>query len=143
MSTVPENPLAQVIIPVVAPILPAKPLLRLQLNPVLLVAVVAYVVVVVPLINWHTGSVPAEIVIAVGVPTVGVIVTVLITCEDGPLQPLAVTWIFTVPENPLAQVIIPVAASMFPAEPLLRLQLNPVLLVAVVTYVVVVVPLIN
>jgi hypothetical protein len=78
------------------------------------------------------GSVPAEIVIAVGVPTVGVIVTVLITCEDGPLQPFAVTWIFTVPENPLAQVIIPVVAPMFPAEPLLRLQLNPVLFVAVV-----------
>ena len=60
------------------------------------------------------------------------IVTVLITCEDGPLQPLAVTWIFTVPENPLAQVIIPVVALMLPAKPLLRLQLNPVLFVAVV-----------
>ena len=65
-------------------------------------------------------------------PTVGVTVTVLITCEDGPLQPLAVTWIFTVPEKPFVQVIIPEAAPMLPAEPLLRLQLNPVLLVAVV-----------
>ena len=65
-------------------------------------------------------------------PTVGVTVTVLITCADGPLQPLAVTWMSTVPENPLAQVITPVEALMLPAEPLLRLQLNPVLLVAVV-----------
>ena len=65
-------------------------------------------------------------------PTVGVTVTVLITCADGPLQPLAVTWIFTVPEKPFAQVITPVVAPMLPAEPLLRLQLNPVLLVAVV-----------
>jgi hypothetical protein len=78
------------------------------------------------------GSVLADTVIAVGVPTVGVIVTVLITWEDGPLQPLAITWIFTVPENPLAQVIIPVVAPMLPAEPLLRFQLNPVLFVAVV-----------
>ena len=67
-----------------------------------------------------------------GVPTVGVIVTVLITCEDGPLQPLAVTWIFVVPENPLAQVITPVAATIEPAKPLLKLQLYPVLFVAVV-----------
>jgi hypothetical protein len=87
---------------------------------------------VVPLVNWQVGSDPADIVIAVGVPTVGVIVTVRITCADGPLQPLAVTRIFTVPENPLAQVIIPVVAPMLPAEPLLRLQLNPVLFVAVV-----------
>ena len=89
------------------------------------------------------GSVPADTVIAVGVPTVGVTVTVLITCEDGPLQPLAVTWIFTVPENPLAQVIIPVVAPMLPAAGLLILQLNPVLFAAVVAYVVVVVPLVN
>jgi hypothetical protein len=78
------------------------------------------------------GSVPANTVIAVGVPTLGVTVTVRVTCEEGPLQPLAVTWIFTVPENPLAQVIIPVVAPMFPAKPLFRLQLNAVLLVAVV-----------
>jgi hypothetical protein len=67
-----------------------------------------------------------------GTPTVGVTVTVLITCEEGPLQPLAVTWIFTIPENPLAQVIIPVVAPMLPAKPLLKLQLNPVLFVDVV-----------
>ena len=87
---------------------------------------------VVPLVNWQVGWVPADTVIAVGVPTVGVTVTVLITCEDGPLQPLAVTWILTVPEKPFAQVIMPVVAPMLPAKPLLRLQLNPVLLVAVV-----------
>jgi hypothetical protein len=80
---------------------------------------------------------PWQIVVADGVgvvgnPTVGVIVTVLITCDDGPLQPLAVTWIFTVPENPLAQVMMPVVAPIEPAEPLLKLQLNPVLFVAVV-----------
>jgi hypothetical protein len=123
--------------------LPAAPLLRLQLNPVLFVAVVAYVVVVLPLVNWHEGSTPAETVIAVGVPTVGVTVTVLVTIADGPLQPLAVTCILTVPENPLVQVIIPVVAPITPAAPLLRLQLKPVLVVAVVAYVVVVLPLIN
>ena len=89
------------------------------------------------------GSDPADIEIGVGVPTVGVITTVRVTCEDGPLQPLAVTRIFTVPENPLAQVIIPVVAPILPAEGLLKSQLKPVLLVAVVEYVVVVVPLIN
>ena len=70
--------------------------------------------------------------IAVGVPTVGVITIVRITCADGPLHPLAVTLISTVPENPLAQVITPDMGSMLPAEPLLKLQLKPVLLVAVV-----------
>jgi hypothetical protein len=71
-------------------------------------------------------------VIAVGVPTVGVIVTVRVTIADGPLQPLAVTWIFTVPEKPFDQVIIPVAAPILPAAPLLKLQLKPVLVEAVV-----------
>jgi hypothetical protein len=66
---------AQVITPVEAPIEPADPLLNDQLYPVLLVAVVAYVVVVVPLVNWQVGSVPADMVMAVGVPTVGVTVT--------------------------------------------------------------------
>ena len=87
---------------------------------------------VVPLVNWQVGSLPAEIVIAVGVPTVGVMVTVLIIIVEGPLQPLAVTWIFTVPEKPFAQVIIPLVAPMLPATPLLKLQLKPVLFVAVV-----------
>jgi hypothetical protein len=76
ISTVPEKPFVQVIIPVVSPMLPAAPLLRLQLKPVLLVAVVEYVVEVVPFVNWHEGSAPAEIVIAVGEPTVGVTVIV-------------------------------------------------------------------
>ena len=87
---------------------------------------------VVPLVSWQVGSTPAETVIAVGVPTVGVIVTVRITWAEGPLQPLAVTCMFTVPEKLLAQVIMPVVAPMLPAEPLLKLQLNPVLFVAVV-----------
>ena len=87
---------------------------------------------VAPLVSWQEGSTPAKIVITVGVPTVGVTLTVLVTIEDGPLQPLAVTWMLTLPENPLAQVMTPVVAPMLPAEGLLRLQLNPVLLVAVV-----------
>ena len=70
--------------------------------------------------------------IAVGVATVGMIFTVRITCADGPLQPLAVTRISTVPEKPLAQVIIPVVAPMLPAAPVLKLQLKPVLFNAVV-----------
>ena len=73
-------------------------------------------------------------------PTVGVIFTVRLTIDDGPLQPLAVTWISTVPENPFAQVITPVPALIAPARALLKLQLNPVLFVAVVEYAVVVVP---
>jgi hypothetical protein len=59
-------------------------------------------------------------------------VTVLVTCAEGPLHPLAVTCIFTVPEKPLVQVIIPVVAPMVPAEALLSDQLKPVLFVAVV-----------
>jgi hypothetical protein len=51
----------------------------LQLNPVLSVAVVAYVVVVVPFVSWQEGSVPADIVIAVGLPTGGAITTVRVT----------------------------------------------------------------
>jgi hypothetical protein len=84
------------------------------------------------LVIWQVGSLPARIEIAVGVPTVGVMLTVLETIADGPLQPLAVTWISTVPKKPLAHVITPVDASMLPAEELLMLQLNPVLFVAVV-----------
>jgi hypothetical protein len=45
---------------------------------------------------------------------------------------LAVTWILTFPENPLAQVMTPVEASMLPADGLLRLQLKLVLFIAVV-----------
>ena len=141
ISTVPENPFAQVITPVPALIAPARALLKLQLNPVLFVAVVEYAVVVVPFVSWHVGS-PDEV-MAVGVPTVGVIFTVRLTIDDGPLQPLAVTWISTVPENPFAQVITPVPALIVPANALLKLQLNPVLFVAVVEYVVVVVPFVS
>jgi hypothetical protein len=82
-------------------------------------------------------ALPWQIVVAdgdgmLGTPTVGVIVTVLITCDEGLLQPFAVTWMFTLPENPLAQVMIPVVDPMLPAKPLLMLQLNPVLFDAVV-----------
>ena len=75
---------------------------------------------------------PEDTVIVVGVPTVGVIDTDLTTCEEGPLQPLAVTRMSTLPENPLVQVIIPVVAPIEPADPLLKDQFKPVLLVAVV-----------
>ena len=77
--TEPEYPLAQVITPVEAFIEPAATLLKDQLNPELFVAEVPYEVVVVALINWQVGSDPAETVMAVGKPTVGVMVTVLIT----------------------------------------------------------------
>jgi hypothetical protein len=69
---------------------------------------------------------------AVGVPTVGIIATVRVTCAEGLLQPLAVTWMFTEPEKPLAQVTTPVVGLITPAAPLLNDQLKPVLLVAVV-----------
>ena len=82
-------------------------------------------------------------VIAVGVPTVVVIITVLITCAEGPLQPHAVTSMFTLPEKPFAQVIIPVDEPIDPADGLLNDQMNPVLFEAVVAYVVVVVPLVS
>jgi hypothetical protein len=143
MFTEPENPLAQVITPVEAFIEPAAALLNDQLKPVLFVAVVAYVVVVVPLGNWQVGCAPAEIVIAVGVPTVGVIFTVLTTWVEGPLHPLAVTRISTEPENPFAHVITPVEALIDPAAALFNDQLKSVLFVAVVAYVVVVVPFSN
>jgi hypothetical protein len=83
-------------------------------------------------VSWHEGSLPAEIVIGVGVPTVGVTTTVRVTIAEGPLHPFAVTWISTVPENPSAHVMMPVAAPIEPAAGLLMLQLNPVLSEAVV-----------
>ena len=64
--------------------------------------------VVVPLVNWQVGSVPAETVIAVGVPTVGVTVTAVEAAADGPLHPLAVTLIVATPENAGFQVTVPV-----------------------------------
>jgi hypothetical protein len=71
-------------------------------------------------------------IIEVGVPTVGAMFNVRITCADVPLHPLAVTWILTLPEKPFAQVITPVVALIVPARALLSDQLNPVLFVAVV-----------
>jgi hypothetical protein len=100
------------------------------------------VVVVVPFVSWHAGSLPADTVTGVGMPTLGVTFTVLVLIVDVP-QPVAVTWIFTLPENPLAQVITPVEATIEPADPLLSDQLKPVLLAAVVEYVVVVVPFVS
>ena len=91
MSTEPEKASAHVIMPVAAPIEPAAPLLKLQLKPVLLVAVVPYSVTVVPLVSWQVGSGPVDNIIPVGVPTVGVTVTLLVTIAEGPLHPLAVT----------------------------------------------------
>jgi hypothetical protein len=67
-----------------------------------------------------------------GVPTVGETLTVRITWADGPLHPLAVTLISTVPVNPFAHVITPVDGSIDPAAGLLKLQFNPVEFVAVV-----------
>ena len=117
ISTVPENPLAQVITPEEL-IEPAAALLKLQLNPVLFVEVVAYVVVVVPLVNWQVGSLPEAIVIAVGVPTVGVTVTVVDAGAEGPLHPFAVTLMVATPVNPGAHVTVavaPVPEMVFPA----------------------------
>jgi hypothetical protein len=80
------------------------------------------------------GELPvqADAVFAVVTAGNGFTVTVFLTKAEGPLQPIAVTWISTVPENPLAHVITPVEASILPAAALLKDQLNPVLLVAVV-----------
>lgn len=99
-------------------------------------------VVVVPSGNWHVGSVPDERVMGVGVPTAGVILTVLTTWGEVP-HPLAVTLMSTLPEKPFAQVITPVEATIEPADPLLSDQSKPVLLAAVVEYVVVVVPFVS
>jgi hypothetical protein len=141
ISTEPENASFHVITPELF-IEPAAPLLSDQLKLVLLVAVDAYVVVVVPLVSWHEGSVPAETEIAVGVPTVGVTLTVRVTIADGPLQPFAVTLISTEPEYPFDHVITP-ELFIDPAAPLLNVQLRLVLFVALDVYVVVVVPFVS
>ena len=61
----------------------------------------------------------------------GLTVTVRVTTEEVP-QPLAVTLISTLPENPFIQVINPFEELIVPAAPLLSVQLKPVLFVAVV-----------
>jgi hypothetical protein len=129
ISTVPENPFAQVIRPVKGLILPAAGLLTDQLKFELHKAEVAKDVVVVALINWQVGGVPD---MEPGVLTVGVTNTVFETCAEGPLQPLAVTLISTEPEKPFAHVITPVTEFMVPADALLTDQLKPVLFEAVV-----------
>ena len=83
-------------------------------------------------VSWQPGSVPADMVIAVGVPTVGVTTTERVTAAEGPLQPVAVTDIVAVPEYPFAQVITPDTAFITPAPAGSTDQLKPVLLVAVV-----------
>ena len=99
---------------------------------------------VVPLESWHVGSLPADIAMAVGVPTAGVMCTLLIVIGDGPLQPVAVTWMLTFPEKPFAHVITPVVALIDPAKALDNDQLyGPVTSVAMVEYVVVVVPFVS
>jgi hypothetical protein len=64
-------------------------------------------VVVIPFVNWQVGCEPPPIEMAVGFPTVGVIVTV---CEAdfGPLQPVAVAVMVLVPDQPAAYVTCPV-----------------------------------
>lgn len=114
MLTVPENPVAQVIIPVVGVIDPAAALLTDQLKPVLFVAVVEYVVEAVPVVSSQVGSLPDAIAMAAGVPTVGVMTTERETSAEGPLHPLARTRMLAVPENPLAQVITPVLEFIVP-----------------------------
>ena len=84
------------------------------------------------MVSWHDGWVPDDIVIAVGVPTVGVTITLRVTADEGPLQPLAVTEIVAVPEYPFAQVMTPLVALITPAPTGKTDQLKPVLLVAVV-----------
>lgn len=87
---------------------------------------------VVAPVSWQVGSLPSDIVIAVGVPTVEVTFTVLVTGgEVGPLQPFAVTCMSTLPEKPFAQVITP-EEFIDPAAGLLNDQLKPVLFEAVV-----------
>ena len=141
ISTEPEKPVVHVITPEEL-IDPAAGLLTDQLRPVELVDVEPYVVVGVEAVIWQVGSAPASTVIVVGIPTVGVIFTVLITCADTPLHPFAVTCILTVPEKPFDHVITP-AEDMEPAERLLNDQFKLVLLVADEEYVVVVVPLVS
>ena len=79
---------------------------------------------VVPFVNWQVGSVPPDTVIAVGVPTVGVTVTFVVEVAEGPLQPFAVTVIVATPENPEAQVtvpVVPVPEMLFPDPVILQL----------------------
>ena len=90
---------------------------------------VAVKVTAVPL---HVGFDPDVMAMLTDGAAAVLTVTPLITCADGPLQPLAVTCILTEPENPFAHVITPVDALIEPAAGLLRDQLKPELLVAVV-----------
>ena len=92
--------------------------------------------VVVPFTSWQEGSVPAPIIIAVGVATVGVIVTVC-EVELGPLQPEAVAVMMLVPDHPGEYVTCPVEVLMVLPAPWLvasRVYAMLVLLLAVAVY---------
>jgi hypothetical protein len=141
MVAIPEKPFAQVITPEEL-IVPASAGITDQLKPVLLLAMVKYVVVVVPLVNWQVGSVPAVTVIGEGVLTVGTTFTVLVTGVTGALHPLATTEMVAIPEKPSAQVIIP-DGLIVPAPGGDTDQVRPVWFDALVTYVVVVVLSVN
>ncbi len=77
---------------------------------------VADVVYVVGALAWHI--VVAEGVGVVGVPTVGVTVTVVDAAVDGPLHPLATTLTVAEPEKPALHVtvaVVPVPDIELPA----------------------------
>ena len=71
---------------------------------------------------YTVGTLPWQIVVAdgvgvVGVPTVGVTVTVVEALAEGPLQPFAFTLTVALPEKPDAHVtvpVVPVPAIVFP-----------------------------
>jgi len=77
--------------------------------------------VVVPLASWQVGSVPAEKVIAVGVPTVGVTVTEAVVLE----QPVAVSVYVNVTLPGATPVIIPALVTVATAI-LLLIHVPPV-----------------
>ena len=56
-----------------------------------------------------------------GVPTVGVTVTVVLADAEGPLHPFAVTLTVATPVNPAAQVTTPPDEMVFPVPVTLQL----------------------
>ncbi len=104
ISTTPTKSFAHTIKPLFVSIFPAKVLEIDQLNPVLFEAVVEYFVMLPKVLQ--IGSTPDSILIAVGVPTVGVTVTGSIFSSLFKLHPFsAVTTIF--PDSvPISTVIL-------------------------------------
>ena len=84
-------------------------------------------------VAWHKVVVPLG---ALGIPTVGVTVTLVLAATDGPLQPLAVTLMVAVPLNVLLQVTVPVVLPplIVPAVLGLMDQVYPVALDALAAY---------